>query len=600
MPSYDRTYFLRYRSIPSVLRQTYSNWELLVVGDGPQDDGIQNVVKSFGDSRIRYFEIPRPEYSSLSRKEFWFVAGAQARNHGLDHAVGDFFCPLDDDDEFLPNHLEDCVNALRDSRFDLVYGPALFRDLEAGTEMLQVMHEQPRFYFEDRILHSTVGYSARFHELRYPLDRGLPDDAGLWGKMFHAGAKIGRLRRPQSISYGETFLTSSNNETVLMSYRLSVPSLPSTSGFLDDVKTICNSRSLSNRGSYCRRFEKGLEEYVGRPVLSAPSGDIALLIALATLKAEIGNDHRREVILPSYTHPSTANGLLWNGFEPVFCDVDERTLCITPELVDPLLGPRVIAILPVYAHGNPCDMPTLELLAHEKRLKLVTDASAAFGAEISGRRAGSFGDLEVFSFSGTKVLTCGEGGGICFRNTALYETARCLGQYGTSENYVAVMKGMNGKLAELPAALGLANLETFQTSLSNRRRAAERYRYHFRDLTEFRMQHTFSPVARSSEKDFALIFDSPQKAQNLVRRLASYRIDTRPYYRPLHNMPAFAHCRHGNLENTERIADCVVCIPLYNEIRNELVDMVAGIVADALGGQIRLADILGHVTSCDA
>lgn len=576
VPSYDRPYFLRSRSIPSVLRQSYSNWELIVVGDGPEDDSIRNAVESFGDPRIRYFEIPRPDYSSLSTREFWFIAGADARNHGLDQASGDFFCPLDDDDEFLPHHLEDCVNALSNSQFDVVYGPALFRDLETGTETLQVTEERPRFYFEDRILHSTVCYSGRFRDLRYPLDLVLPDDAGLWGKMWQAGAKFGRLRKPQSISYGETFLTS---------YRLSVPSLPRPSGFFDDVKTIFNSHSLSNRGPYCRRFEKGLENYIGRPVVCTPSGDIALLIAMAALKADLGDDPRHEVIVPSYTHPSTANSLLWNGFEPVFCDIDERTLCITPELVKPLLGPRVVAILPVYAHGNPCDMLALEQIARENDVRLVADASAAFGAEISGRRAGSFGDLEIFSFSGTKVLTCGEGGAICLGKESLHSTVRRLGQYGTAENYWCLSRGVNGKLAELPAALGFANLSSFSQSLANRRRAAERYREHFRQVPQCRFQQAFSPRAFSAEKDFPLVLGSPEQAQHLVRRLGSCRVETRPYYRPLHKMPAFSACRRGDLENTERISDCVVCIPLYNEIRDELIDMVAGIAALALAYQ---------------
>ncbi len=544
-----------------------------MVGDGPEDDSIRIAAESFRDSRIRYFQIPRPDYTSLSSKESWFIAGAQARNYGLDHARGEFFCPLDDDDEFLSTHLEDCVNALSNSRFDVVYGPALFQDLETGMEKIQVTGERPRFYFEDRILHSTVCYSGRFRDFRYPLDLILPDDAGVWAKMWRAGARFGRLRRPQSVSYGETFLTS---------YRVSVPSVPEPSDFLDEIKTIFVSRWLSNSGFYCRRFEEDLQKHVGRVVVCTPSGDIALLIALAALKAFLGDDPRREVIVPSYTHPSTGNCLLWNGFKPVFCDVDARTLCISPEIVRPLLGPRVAAILPVYAHGNPCDMPALEKLARENGVTLIADASAGFGADISGSPAGSFGDLEVFSFSGTKVLTCGEGGAICLGKESFEETVRRIGQYGIAENYCCVTKGVNGKLAELPAALGLANLSRFSQSLANRRRAATRYRDHFRKVPQCRIQHSFSQLARGSEKDFALILGSPEEAQRLVGRLRSCRVETRPYYRPLHKMPAFSGCQRGNLENTERISDCVVCIPLYNEIRDELIDMVAGIVADTL------------------
>jgi dTDP-4-amino-4,6-dideoxygalactose transaminase len=570
MPTYNRPYFLRTRSIPSVLRQTYTNWELIVVGDGPADRSTRKAVESIQDPRVRYAEISRPDYGGLSSQKLWHIAGAAARNHALDLARGEIVCPLDDDDEFLPNHLSDCVRALRTGTYDVVYGPVVLRNLETGAEALDSV---PRASDDCNIIyHSTVAFTRKLAHLRYPCDGVQPDDFGLWKLMHGAGARFGRLTKAQSISYGETPSTR---------YRLSLPSLPGPdSSFQANMRQIMDSCLLSNSGPYCRRFETALSEYVGNPVVCTPSGDIALMLAFASVREKIGQGDRREVIVPSYTHPSTVNSLLWSGFVPVFCDVDRATLCITPEIVEPLLGPGVAAILPIYAHGNPYDAKGMEELANHRGIILVGDASAAFGARIGNQRAGTFGDMEVFSFSGTKVLTTGEGGAVSCRNRDYEEIVRRLGRYGITHNYECQSKGLNGKLAELPAALGLANLETFSERLDTRRKAADRYRTQLSDVRGLRLQKAFSPLAVGTEKDFPIVCESVKAARALSDCLDAYRVDTRPYYRPLHGMRPFAQFRRGDLSVTESLSDTVVCIPLYNKLRDELVDMIAGIIRE--------------------
>jgi dTDP-4-amino-4,6-dideoxygalactose transaminase len=576
IPSYDRPLFLRNRSIPSVLRQTYGHWELIVVGDGPEDGSLRRAVESFRDPRIRYTQIERPDYRGLSSREFWHVAGAAARNHGLTLARGDLFCPLDDDDEFLPDHLADCVRAFAEIQIDLAYGCVLVRDLEARTEVedffpWNLESTQKRFARRNIMFHSSVCYSRRMAGLRYPLDGDFPADYGLWRQMAAAGARFAGLSKPQSIYYGEKISTL---------YRVSVPSLPPQAEFENDLRTIFESRTLSNSGPVCKRFERAVSDYVHRDVVATPSGDVGLLLAFAALKERVGDTRKSQIIVPSYTHPSTVNALLWNGFEPLFCDVDAATLCATPETVEPLLDERVAAIVPIHAHGNPCDMPALERLATERNVALVTDASAAFGAKVGGRVVGGFGDIEVFSFSGTKVLTCGEGGMVCCRDPELAETVSRLGRYGISADYVCESRGINGKLAELPAALGLAGLQCLDNWLVNRRRAADRYRRRLEGIPGLKLQRPSTPDSVGSCKDFALILPSAEEAGRLACRLRAYRIDSRPYYRPLHRMPAFARYTQSDLSNTEMLADAVLCIPIYNCIGDELIDLVGTVICD--------------------
>jgi dTDP-4-amino-4,6-dideoxygalactose transaminase len=573
MPSYNRPYSLKHRSLPSVLRQTYPHWECLVVGDGPEDSSLREAVESMRDPRIKYSEIMRPAYGGMTRDMFWRVAGGAARNHALDLSRGSIICPLDDDDEFLPNHLEDAVKALRSCAYDIVYGPVLLRDLETGRETVDSV---PHTVGDKNIIyHSSVAFSNRMSHFRYPLDGEEPDDFGLWKQMHFSGARFGRLSKLQSINYGESRSTR---------YRLSVPSLPDlNSTFGESIEDILQSGWISNSGSYCRNFETTIGAYVGAPVVSTPSGDIALILTFAALRERMPLS-RRKVIVPSYTHPSTANSLLWNGFEPVFCDVDKDTLCITPQIASPMLGSSVAAVLCVYAHGNPYDAGAMERLLSGTGIALIGDASAAFGATIANRRAGSYGDMEILSFSGTKVLTTGEGGAVCCGNPEYEEVVRRIGLYGITRNYDCYSKGINAKLAEIPAALGLANFEHFADWQKLRRDAALRYREHLSGMETYRLQRS-SPQSVSSDKDFAIICPSASAAQALANCLDAYWIDTRPYYRPLHRMRAFAACKTGDLTNTDRIADAVVCIPLYNFIRKELVDMISGIILDHVARQ---------------
>ncbi len=575
--SYDRPLFLKKRSIPSVLRQSYEKWEVIVVGDGPADDSLRRATESFSDPRIRYAQIARPDYSGLSEKQFWHVAGAEARNHGLGLAQGEIIAPLDDDDEFLPSHLSDSVDALRDE-YDLVYGCVVVRDMGTGEEHLDLFPWEDRqtqalFLQRNIMFHSSVCYSRRFAHLRYPLHVAIPSDYGLFVSMYRAGARFRSLRNPQIIYYGDSLTTS---------VRVSVPSLPPIEEVNRSIEKIFKSRMLSNHGPYCEALEKAVAEYVGvSHAVAAPSGDVALMLAYRALR-ESGIGPKRKIIMPSYTHPSTANAAVWNGLEPVFCDIEPSTLCLSVRTVERAVAPDVAAIVAVHAHGNPCEMVTLEQLADDLGLLLISDAAAAFGATLGGRRIGSFGDMEVFSLSGTKVLTAGEGGMICCEDGRIAETLRHIGNYGICREYICETQGLNGKMAELPAALALASLPFLENWLTKRREAAQKYQSALADIPGLRLQRAVSDTAKSCWKDMPLVLSSAEAAGRLAERLRVYRIQSRPYYRPLHRMPAFAKFAQPGLRETERLADCVLCVPLYGDVLGDTVDLVCDVVKEVL------------------
>lgn len=576
IPSYDRPYFLRHRSIPSVLRQSYQHWELIVVGDGPTDPRIQQAVECFCDPRIRYIEISRPDYSQLSCQEFWHAAGAAARNAGLEEARGQIIAPLDDDDEFLPYHLEESVSALSQDKLDFVYGSTIVRNFETGEDIVDYfpwsdVANQKVFRERNIIYHSSVCYNSAFRNLNYSTDGSIPADYGLWLCIQAAEARFGSLDNPQCVFY-----RNADHNGI----RVSVPSLPPHAEFEQSIKEVYKSRFISNHGQFCRDFEKAVAEYLGvEHTLATCSGDIALLIAFQALRQY--SPARHQVILPSYTHPSTANAALWSGFELVFCDIDSASLCMTPTTVTPHLSSKTAAIVAVHAHGNPCDVMTLKELADKYDAMLIADAAAAFGARLNGKRIGSFGDIEVFSFSGTKVLTTGEGGMICTPHKQIGNLISVIGRYGITSNYFRVSLGINGKLAEIPAALGLAGLPFIDEWVANRQSISNTYRELLGHLTRLRFQELSHPTAVGTIKDFPIILPTPEEAMRVRDALAAYRIHTRPYYRPLHHMPSYGH-QASPLPETEKIADCVLCVPCHSELRREVVDLICGIIRETV------------------
>jgi dTDP-4-amino-4,6-dideoxygalactose transaminase len=347
------------------------------------------------------------------------------------------------------------------------------------------------------------------------------------------------------------------------------------------VEEILTTRWTSNGGPFAVGLEGAMADYLGvTQVVGAPSGDTALAMAMHAVRET--RPDRDEVVLPSYTFPSTASAVIRAGLRPRFCDVDPSTLCVTPETVVPHLSARTAAVVPVHAHGHPCDMASLSGPAREVGAMLVSDAASALGALWDGRRIGGFGDLEVFSLSSTKVLTAGEGGLLASDDAELASLLRRIGRYGLDEDYRAVTVGVNGRMAELPAALALASLPSLEGWLANRRVAAERYVALLEAVPGVRIAAPTDARATSAWKDMPLIVESPELTRRLAKRLAADRVQTRPYYRPVHLMPAFAPFAGTDLQVSGRLDGRVLCVPIFNDIVLDDVAFVAACVRDAV------------------
>src|SRR5437773_97975 len=219
-----------------------------------------------------------------------------------------------------------------------------------------------------------------------------------------------------------------------------------------DFEEVLQSKQLTN-GSRVRAFEEAAANYLDVPhcvaVSSCTSG---LLLVMRALGLE------GEVILPSFTFHVTAHAAVWNGLKPVFADCDLETFCLSPEAVLNKLTSRTSAILAVHMYGHPVDVEALEAISKKRGIALVLDAAHAFGSESGGKRIGGFGAAEVFSFSPTKLLVAAEGGLVATRDEKLAALLRAGRNYGDAGNYDPDMVGLNARMSELHAALGLRGL----------------------------------------------------------------------------------------------------------------------------------------------
>jgi dTDP-4-amino-4,6-dideoxygalactose transaminase len=340
------------------------------------------------------------------------------------------------------------------------------------------------------------------------------------------------------------------------------------------VAPILAGRQLTN-GNYVREFEARAADYIGvRHCVAVSSCTAGLMLVIRALGLS------GEVIVPSFTFAATAHAVAWNGLRPRFADIDPQTLTISPSAVSQVIGVRTSAILGTHVFGTPCDVDGLAELARRTGIALLYDAAHAFGSIHSGVQIGGFGDAEIFSLSPTKVLTSGEGGLITTNNDLLAERCRIGRDYGNPGDYDCRFIGLNARMSEVHAAIGLDSMEGLESRIAARNEVADAYQaalaavpgVSFPDVPE---------TDRSTYKDFSVLVDADQigvAAKTLSEMLSHEGIETRRYYSPpVHTMRAYRYLSgvNGSLAVTQRVSDQVLTLPLWDGMTDEDVTRVA-------------------------
>jgi dTDP-4-amino-4,6-dideoxygalactose transaminase len=310
-------------------------------------------------------------------------------------------------------------------------------------------------------------------------------------------------------------------------------------------------------GEQVEGFESEFAAYCGAAhAVGVASGTDALAIALRAVGVRPGD----EVVIPANTCAPTAAGVEAAGAVPVLADVDPDTWLLTAETAAAVVTPRTRALVPVHLYGLCADVDALRELG----LPIVEDSAQAHGAELRGRRAGTLGDAAAFSFYPTKNLgALGDGGAVVTNDAAVAERARALRTYGERERYRSEEPGWNSRLDELQAALLRVQLPHLDAWTERRRAIAARYGG---DPAPGHARHLY--VVRRPDRDA------------FRARLAERGVETLVHYpRAVHEQPAYARFGHAGLAESERHVRECVSLPLYPELRDEEVDVVAEALA---------------------
>lgn len=344
------------------------------------------------------------------------------------------------------------------------------------------------------------------------------------------------------------------------------PFLPPLEELLPSLQRIWQTRDLTNGAAFHRQFETELANYLGVPFISLfANATIALVTALQCLRIT------GEVITTPYSFVATAHSLLWNGVEPIFVDIDPDTLTLNTVCVEAAITQRTTAIMPVHVYGRPADIDGLQRIADTYGLRLIYDAAHAFGASYKARSLADYGDLAILSFHATKVFNTFEGGAIISRDAQTKQRIDYLKNFGFADETTVVASGINGKMSEFNAALGLLQLKHVDDSIRRRGEVAARYDAAFADVPGIRLPGTITDyVPNYSYYPIFVERDYPISRDALYTRMRERCIYGRRYFYPLiSNFPMYRgrpSAAKAGLPVAHRIADAVICLPIYPEL----------------------------------
>ena len=351
--------------------------------------------------------------------------------------------------------------------------------------------------------------------------------------------------------------------------------------FIPYLEKIWESHVLTNGGPFHHELEKKLCEYLGVKYISLFSnGTLALVTALQTLRIT------GEVITTPYSFVASTHSLWWNGIKPVFVDIEPGTFNIDPERIESSITPQTTAILPVHVYGNPCNVQKIKKIADTYGLKVIYDACHTFGVTIKGVPVLNFGDLSVMSFHATKVYNTFEGGAIVCHDEATKKRIDNLKNFGFLNETTVVTPGINAKMNEVQAALGLLQLKHIDKAIEKRKEIVFRYRERlknipgltcFEDIPDVKHCYSYFPVLFDKE-----IFGKTR--EDVYNFLKQNNIYTRRYFYPLiSQFPTYRgleSAQQGKMPVAEEITQQVLCLPIYPDLQFSSVDNICSLLCN--------------------
>ncbi len=345
------------------------------------------------------------------------------------------------------------------------------------------------------------------------------------------------------------------------------PLIPPLGEFTSRIEEIWESKWLSNNGIQLQTLEKEIQKTLKVPHASIfNNGTIALMTAIKSL------DLKGEVITTPFTFPATPNSLTWCNVTPVFCDINPITMNIDADKIEKSITKKTTAILGVHVFGTPCEVKKIQKIAKKYKLKVIYDAAHAFETEIDDVGIGNFGDISMFSFHPTKLFHTAEGGALTCNDILLKDKINLLRNFGIKNEVEVLVHGINGKMNEIQAALGLAVLPLIKIERKKRELIGKIYKHYLDDIEGITYMKD-QPTVKSSFQYFVIRINKKifgRSRDEVYDILRTYNVFTRKYFFPLCSQyPYYKHLSSANpkkLPIAHQVVEEVLVLPFYGTL----------------------------------
>jgi dTDP-4-amino-4,6-dideoxygalactose transaminase len=349
--------------------------------------------------------------------------------------------------------------------------------------------------------------------------------------------------------------------------------LPSLEDYQARLQQIWKSGWLTNNGQYENELAIKLSQYLGIPNIElVANGTLALQLAIKSL------DLKGEIITTPFSYVATPNAIVWEGCTPVFVDIDEKTFCIKPDLIEAAITEKTSAILATHVYGVPCDVEKIAEIARRHNLKVVYDAAHCFGVKLHGQSLLVHGDISTLSFHATKLFHTAEGGAVVCQDENVSKRVFVLKRFGHLGEDYYLETGINAKMSELHAAMGLCILPVINQIIDRRRQIATWYD---ELLNESKLQRLELPQGVEYNYNYYPVFFSSHEDMMRARKaLMDQDIIPRRYFYPsLNTLPYLQQASYKACPVSESAAMRVLCLPLYYELEKEEIIKISKIIS---------------------
>ena len=352
------------------------------------------------------------------------------------------------------------------------------------------------------------------------------------------------------------------------------PSLPPLEEFTKLLEPVWESGILTHNGPLLQQLEKGLsEKLLINNLLVVVNGTVALQMAIKALEL------KGEIITTPFSWVATVSAIKWEGCTPIFCDIEEDSFNIDPSKIEDLITDKTVAIMPVHVFGAPCNVEEIERIAKQYNLKVIYDAAHALGSLVNGKSVFEYGDISATSLHGTKLFNTAEGGACVASDKKVFEKLKRIRFFGHDDKRDVIEDGLNGKMTEIHAALGLANLKYYDEVLADRELKYQLYIEKLSDCSRIAFQNV--KYGNTNFSYIPVVFESEAVLLKVERALNDNNIFPRRYFYPSLNTYSNIVINYS-CPVSESLAVRILCLPLYKRLSIDDINKVVSVILNEL------------------